>query len=353
MNKDLILELFSQGIPCIKKKYNSFFEITKYPHYEEVLSNVYAFFLNPKEEHNLSYLFIEALLSFFPGRKVNYTYFDIEREYRTKKGKRIDLLIINNDPNGFAFIIENKIKAPLYNDLVDYWKSIELPENKKIGVVFSINKINTNNENYICITHFDFIEALEKIIGKYISNASERHLILIKELINNIKNMYWDKNMNEEIDFYFKNKEKFIEARDFIPQIWSYIDQKILNFANKMNLEKGAPRSYNYKYIYLDEKYEYSFTIYFESLFTKEDNRVQFILEYFCNDQDKLNQIRTNETLIKKYMSLNFKVWHTPSHVAYIEKELSVDEIKKLDEYLEIIYKNEIEPLYLEIKNGA
>ena len=43
--------LYQEKIPKIKKRPKTFLGIAKQPHYENVLSNIYAFFFDIKEEH--------------------------------------------------------------------------------------------------------------------------------------------------------------------------------------------------------------------------------------------------------------------------------------------------------------
>jgi len=45
-----------------KTSTKTFMQVTGYPHFENVCSNILAFFFNPKEEHNLNDLFIWSLL---------------------------------------------------------------------------------------------------------------------------------------------------------------------------------------------------------------------------------------------------------------------------------------------------
>lgn len=146
-------------IPTVKKKALTFLGISKQPHYENVWSNIYAFFFNTDEEHNLNDLFINSLLELI-NENISSSFnlkssFDIETEVGTKKNGRIDILLSNNND---AIIIENKVYHHLNNDLDDYWYSIS--QTNKIGIILSLQKVHSNqitNPNFVGITHLELL----------------------------------------------------------------------------------------------------------------------------------------------------------------------------------------------------
>lgn len=354
-------DYFNKNIPQKKKPYISFFEITRYPHYENVLSNILSFYFDCFEEHNLEYLFFESLLSLVPEHNLKYTKFEVKREYKTDKGNRIDLLIINeydeemkrSSDESFAIILENKIYASLYNDLDDYWNSIKIPENRKIGIVLSKNQINTNNRNFINITLIDFIKAIENRIGKYLYKASDKHIIFVKELINSIKNLYWDLDMNDEIEFTMENKSKILDSIKLMENLRTFIEMKIESFSINLGKERGATRSSEYKYIFLDENKYFSFTVYYGTLLYELDNSIHAILEYYGPDKDYIKKIRNNSEIKNEFYDLNFNVWHEESQIAFIEFKVSSGQIINLDLELKKIYSIKFENFYNKLKNAV
>jgi hypothetical protein len=109
----------------------TFMEIAGYPHYENVCSNILAFFLDPEESHGLGTLMLDALASVGGiaepdegiGGRVS-----IEREVTTEEGNRIDLLIESDD---HAVLIENKIFASIGNPFDDYTAFLTTEKEKK------------------------------------------------------------------------------------------------------------------------------------------------------------------------------------------------------------------------------
>ena len=104
--KDL-LENFSK---IYKEKSNkqTIFEISGFPHWENVSSNVLAFFFNPTKEHKLDDLLIKSLCQSIDAKITlgNLRNTKVFREYSTKRGGRLDILILNEN---FVIGIENKI----------------------------------------------------------------------------------------------------------------------------------------------------------------------------------------------------------------------------------------------------
>ncbi|MCD8529054.1 MAG: PD-(D/E)XK nuclease family protein [Chitinophagales bacterium] len=54
--------LLSNDVPITEIESKNIFDISGFPHYETVWSNLYAYFLKDDEEHGLKDLFLSALL---------------------------------------------------------------------------------------------------------------------------------------------------------------------------------------------------------------------------------------------------------------------------------------------------
>lgn len=94
----------------------TFMEISGYPHYENVCSNILSFFLDPIQEHGFGSLFLKSIFEITntnPSTEVR----KISREAPTNNGGRLDILVDGVD---FTIAIENKIFHTLKNDLNDY-----------------------------------------------------------------------------------------------------------------------------------------------------------------------------------------------------------------------------------------
>lgn len=121
----------------------TFMEIAGYPHYENVCSNILAFYLQPDAAHGLSDLCLKALLSL---ASVNETLSNVtvEREVTTHAGNRIDLLI-QSDTHLIA--IENKIYHSVVNPLQDYVSFLERQPANRTLVMFLLSLYSVGNQD--------------------------------------------------------------------------------------------------------------------------------------------------------------------------------------------------------------
>lgn len=99
-----------RALPGHVERPRTFMEIAGYPHYENVCSNILAFFMDPEESHRLETLVLDALASAGNiaaadegvGGSVS-----VEREIVTDAGNRIDILIESDDR---AILIEQDLR---------------------------------------------------------------------------------------------------------------------------------------------------------------------------------------------------------------------------------------------------
>lgn len=209
-------------IPKIERPPKTFLEIAKQPHYENVLSNIYAFYFNYEEEHNLKGLFINSFIELIEKHQphkslASFIDFEVHTEYSTIKGGRIDVLITNGNHH---LIIENKIYHHIEdNDLIDYWTTIvkQNQEDTSVGIILSLDKVDVTHKpgakNFINITHLEFLTHVFKKLENnklenYLEDANKTFLVFLKDFFQNIKNLSRKMIKIQDLEFYFKNHEK-------------------------------------------------------------------------------------------------------------------------------------------------
>ena len=107
----VLLDEFRQRVPPRPERPPTFMEISRYPHYENVCSNILAFFFDPSEPHGLGTLFLDALAKVGCIKEPDWTtgaHVQVDREEATSSGNRIDLLIRSHS---HAILIENTLRA--------------------------------------------------------------------------------------------------------------------------------------------------------------------------------------------------------------------------------------------------
>ena len=133
----------------------SIFDVAGYPRYENVSSNVLAFFFDPNSEHGLGKLFYSCLMNLAganEARPDSAQSFRVRREVSTNKGKRIDILIRTDSQ---IIAIENKLDAPVdnpldeYSDALDEWAK---PNQLEIVKIILSLKEERGASGFVCIT---------------------------------------------------------------------------------------------------------------------------------------------------------------------------------------------------------
>ena len=203
-----LAELVS-SFPELTEKRKNFFEISGFPRWENVNSNLLAFYFDKKEEHGFKTLFLESILELLKDKNLNFIYtsetdYVVEREVYTDKGKRIDILIKACDET-WAIIIENKVDAILYNDLSDYWSSTKA--DNKFGIVLSVEPM-CNNKGFVNITHKELMKKVIANLGNFYAESNDRHLLFLKEYISCVNNFYEILSRLKKWNKFLKNSRK-------------------------------------------------------------------------------------------------------------------------------------------------
>ena len=199
-------------------KSESIFNIAGYPHYENVSSNILAFYLNPNNEHGLGNLLLSSLMNLADGSEKHQDTVQVSREVSTNKGGRLDIVI---ETDNQIIGIENKIYHHLNNDLNDYSASIddwakprELDTTK---IVLSL-KNEENSFGFVNVTYEQYWAKIKENLGSYITTSSQKWILYLVDFMSTIeklngKNMEIDKNDQ----FFIENEEKItalINARN-------------------------------------------------------------------------------------------------------------------------------------------
>lgn len=186
------------------------FEVSGYPHYENVCSNILAFYLNPKNEHGLGGLVISSLLHVSGNETDNsFRYVKVEREYATASGGRLDLLVVTDR---HVIGVENKIFHVLDNDLMDYKATIdglcinELP----VRIVLSLNPVDIiDDSGFVNVTYDVLWGEVKRRLGSHMSSSSMKWIAYLVDFMNSTKNMKGG-------DMDFTERDQFIMEHDEI-----------------------------------------------------------------------------------------------------------------------------------------
>jgi hypothetical protein len=229
-------------IPKIKGKPKTFLGIAKQPHYENVLSNIYAFYFNVNEVHKFEDLFVCSLLALInKDAKHIDTFFDFDvfTEYGVSDQKRIDLLLQNKEQ---AIIIENKVYHHLNNDLELYYNDVEATS--KIGIVLSLHPIsNIKHPHFINITHLQLLNRVMQNLESYLQKANDKYLVFLRDFYQNTINLSHAFMEKDDISFYYKNQPEINQLVQFKFKLREHIISEVVKVGETLdNINKYEPR---------------------------------------------------------------------------------------------------------------
>lgn len=195
----------------------TFMEVTGYPHFENVASNLLAFFFDPEEEHGLSDLFFQSLMSLVPGSVKSPTgAVSVQREYCTLSNNRIDLVLSSDS---FILGIENKLYSGVQNDLQDYKNTVEniatLEGKTPFCILLSFRDENgvAQSNGFLNVTYAELFDSIKSSLGQYMLDASEAWLIYLKDFMTTIERLQTEEMIVDMkfLDFLKDNESDILE----------------------------------------------------------------------------------------------------------------------------------------------
>lgn len=282
------------AIPVKPEWKRTFMDITGITRLENRWSDIYCYFFNQEENHGLKDLFIRSLEQVVAGIPEKWMgSFSISREWEVdepnpdpkSKSKRIDLLI-QDEGQHRAIIIENKVNHVLNNDLELYYKAVEKEGYADIkGIVLSLHKLQVpkpqrDKYKYKCITHKQLLDKVKNNLPAYFNDADPQSLLLLQDFIQNAINM--TNEMDEkEIKFFLENYTKVSQIHRIYQSVTDGYKKRFDEINPIQDLEKKTTNKPFVYWIYKDSDWV-SLTLLYERerLWEKPDqHKVTIVLE--------------------------------------------------------------------------
>jgi len=302
-------------IPKVRKQPKTFLGIARQPHYENVISNIYAFYFDTNEVHGLEDLFINSLIELIKETRLKekgdffegFSDYDCETEYTTNMGGRIDLLLKNEEQ---AMLIENKIYHHLNNNLKDYWDTLNFSDQNKIGIVLSLHPITKiKHDDFINITHLALLNKVMSNVGNYLLQADSTYLVFLKDLYQNIINISTKTMKNKDIDFYKKHRNEIHNVARFLKSFKEHVKREteiacdILNEDEDVHfLTLGGKSNNRLRYFISSVNPNLMITVVFDSLYLDNQKNIRITVELQGNilkNRNLLKQIDFNDKEIE------------------------------------------------------
>lgn len=215
----------------IPKEEKTFMGICKYPwsRFEEICSRVLAFYFNPNEEHGFRDLWFRALNQCLKHKDEFCRFHEVRMrleeptfcvDAKELQKKRIDILIKTDNS---IYIIENKIHAPLYNQLSTYSEHIETkyPNSKHIKIVLTAHPLKpnekaiANNCGFEIISYKTLFKKVNAMVGDYYADSNVKQLTFMIDFMKTINNEMNYMDNKEVANFFFEHRQ---DVEDLINQ---------------------------------------------------------------------------------------------------------------------------------------
>ena len=213
-----LLKDFLEQVARRPERLPTFLEITRYPHYENVCSNILEFFLDPRKPHGLGTLFLDAIahVGGIESQEGMWGSVEVTREERTEGGKSIDLLIRSDT---HAVLIENKIRSGLDNPWADYARYLDRKQQEKKRHKFLItlnpvhrDTLSTIGNGFKNITHPQLVSEIRGLLGSHVAEADTRYLTFMLDFLKTLDNLPEDMVMDQKFLEFVKSHQTDVES---------------------------------------------------------------------------------------------------------------------------------------------
>jgi hypothetical protein len=232
----LLREVARFGAPAREP---NLFSIGGRGHYEEPISDLLAFFLDPAEVHGFGGAVLEAFIAAMDRADIDPAVWarslrEIRREVSTENRNRIDLLLDGTD---WVIAVENKILSGVGNPLDDYITHVrsEFTAKKKHFVLLCMNRPDHLDESWVALTYDRFLRQLSPRIGELLLETENvKWLMFFREFVRNLEEHMEPKINDEQISFVRKHMVEISAVIDLREQYFEYLGKKCLEIMGRV-----------------------------------------------------------------------------------------------------------------------
>lgn len=202
------------------------FEVGGRGHFENPITDLFAFFLDPRAEHQFASEVLSALLSVLPASVQPdaddwYLIRSPRREWVTSSQKRIDLVL---ESDRWVLALENKVFHTLENDLGDYEEDTYARiaakgQRRLIKVVLSPRGDTNSSLGWIGLTYSDVVMALKARLGSlFAEHAGSKWLLFLREFVLHLENTTMMESISDDQEDFVLERlgevEALVQAKD-------------------------------------------------------------------------------------------------------------------------------------------
>lgn len=352
-----LIEILKLEIPSAEPRAIGFLEIAGIAHHENVNSRIYAYFLDQLNYPELANLFLKSILDIVLeklDKEISFESYDVITEQSTPAGNRIDI-VIKDENNRRALLIENKIYHYLDNDLLEYWNCFGYADDDQIGVLLTLYPHEIPNEvenKFVNITHIEWVNRIQS--SGLPSKLPITVYTYLNDFFSTMENLTNTSTMTEQAQFYFENAKTVQMARRTYNEGVKYVNDQLAILASLMNWNLYG-RADDWRNIW-DEKNKLHtyYTIWSGDLLNGEKT-ITVIIELNTNDfhhLPKMNEI-LDEKLKSHALEKGGQKFKYTQHFAHKVYTVNQQDLADLANFLLKRIQEDFEPLMkLILKNN-
>lgn len=349
--RDLLKVKVPEGVPTE----TGFFEISGTASSEAVNSRVYRWFLDREENPQLAPLFRKALQRLAleklgrdsATKLLALQEYECSLEVTTSRGNRIDILLDDAEAQS-AIIIENKLHHTLENDLLDYWNHVSYPEDRKLGVLLTLQRTEIPDavkSRFVNLTHLEWIEAVE---FEGIPVGLPLHTYgMMTDFFKTIRRQSQNKDMNEQAQFYFDHPVQVWRARECWNEALAYVKSELEEVGRWLALSVRT-NGHNYCHLKDSKRNQDAFyTVILQNLLCGTDPTISVILELQGNAIQHMDSLDKALEGNPHSFELKHRTHVSSQYVHYRKKEFAMNssKIATMSEVLVRTIREEFEPV--------
>ena len=338
-------------IPTIKQQIG-FLELIKKAHNETINSNIYAHFLSCKF-NAIQHAFLDALTSIIKektSKDFSFPVLDVTTELPTING-RIDI-VIQDLVSLNTILIENKIYHILDNDLKEYWKFFKINEDKKVGVLLTLNPHPIDPDvkgKFINITHWKWISRVKETLN--INNVKdEAYKIYVTDFINTIENISKTYTMNASAKFFFEHATKVNKVKDTLTEGHNFLNSQYELIAAKLGLQTHG-NDINWRNIWDEDNILDTFlTIDAQDLISGKQPKYKIILELYRDDRQHVPDLTTKFENHPQFKDKSRGKTHgLYIHLLVKEYDIAINDLGRFADIVVNHIKNDFNEIFIEV----
>lgn len=240
-----------KNIPNVEEFEPTLLEISGYLQYENIISDILAFYIDFNNNHGLGDLIFKSLYQLIvnDGNYKLPTFISVEREVYVGDG-RIDILIITDE---LVIGIENKVKDKKgKNPLGEYEKYIknilikkdEKREKNRYGVLLSVWKKKPSVEFFENLLYQNLFKKITENDVQKALKSENLYVKFLLELITTIERLKNQNGMTEkEMNYLVENKTDIIKLNKLVSKYFVDIRSKLSELRENLDIEKYVKSS--------------------------------------------------------------------------------------------------------------